>query len=466
MNAGFHIRNSPTRKARIMPRTLILLALLTLTARAEFTLAQFSADITPPLGHACMGGGILPAKEVIDPLFARGVVLCGGDAPIVFCAADWCEIRNAAYDLWRQELAAAANTTVDRVFFASVHQHDTPVADLAAQRMLDARDLPNALCDANVNAACAQRTARALRDALPSARKVTHFGAGQGRVHELASNRRVVGPDGKASFPRNSATSDPAVRAAPEGTIDPFLKTLSFWDGDIPLAALHAYAVHPMSYYGKGGISADFPGIARARRQADDPSVFQIYFSGCSGDVTAGKYNDGAPANREVLAGKLHDAMRAAWDATQRHPLDQVTLRVAKLSLPIREQGGYLPSALQAVLDDPNAKTFQRNLAAMGLSWRQRHDAGQAIDVPAADFGAAQFLLLPAESFVGYQLYAQSAAPEEFIITAGYGESAPGYIPTQEAEEEDFIEHHDWCWVARGAHVPMKAAIQEALGVK
>ena len=48
-----------------------------------------------------------------------------------------------------------------------------------------------------------------------------------------------------------------------------------------------------MSYYGKGGVSADFLGLARKRRQADDPKVFQIYASGCSGNVTAGKYNDG-----------------------------------------------------------------------------------------------------------------------------------------------------------------------------
>ena len=57
-----------------------------------------------------------------------------------------------------------------------------------------------------------------------------------------------------------------------------------------------------MSYYGKGGVSADFIGLARRRRQEDLPGVFQIYVSGCSGNITAGKYNDGAPENRAVLA--------------------------------------------------------------------------------------------------------------------------------------------------------------------
>ena len=80
-----------------------------------------------------------------------------------------------------------------------------------------------------------------------------------------------------------SATRDAKVRDAEEGTIDPVLKTLSFWNDDTPLCALSTYATHPMSYYGKGGVSADFVGLARKRRQADTPKVFQMYASGAAG---------------------------------------------------------------------------------------------------------------------------------------------------------------------------------------
>ena len=62
--------------------------------------------------------------------------------------------------------------------------------------------------------------------------------------------------------------------------IDPYLRTLSFWDGDRPLAALSYYATHPMSYYGDGRVSADFCGLARRKRQGDDKEVFQVYFNG------------------------------------------------------------------------------------------------------------------------------------------------------------------------------------------
>src|SRR5438132_1289456 len=61
--------------------------------REALRLATFSADVTPPTGHPLMGGGIAPAREVVDPLFARGFVLLGVGAPIVLAAIDWCEIR-------------------------------------------------------------------------------------------------------------------------------------------------------------------------------------------------------------------------------------------------------------------------------------------------------------------------------------------------------------------------------------
>src|SRR5437660_1350020 len=82
-----------------------------------------------------MGGGIAPVKEVVDPLFATGFVLQGAGDPIVVIAVDWCEIRNDAYDRWREAIAAAVGTKRERVLVSCVHQHDTPVADLTAQRL-------------------------------------------------------------------------------------------------------------------------------------------------------------------------------------------------------------------------------------------------------------------------------------------------------------------------------------------
>ncbi|MBX3440572.1 MAG: hypothetical protein KF861_23985, partial [Planctomycetaceae bacterium] len=70
-----------------------------------FRIATFAVDVTIPLNHRCMG--VLPTKSqsITDPLYAKGFVLLGADRPIVYVAVDWCEIRNGAYDQWRDVLA-------------------------------------------------------------------------------------------------------------------------------------------------------------------------------------------------------------------------------------------------------------------------------------------------------------------------------------------------------------------------
>jgi hypothetical protein len=217
-----------------------------------------------------------------------------------------------------------------------------------------------------------------------------------------------------------------------------------------------------MSYYGQGGVSADFVGLARKRRQADDPKVFQIYLSGCSGNVTAGKYNDGARGNRPILADRIYQAMRSAWQGTRRMPLDRLDYRVVKLNLEPRGGPGFTSEDLQKRLES-DKRPFGQCLAALGLSWRKRARAGHAIDVPVKDFGSAQLVLMPAESYVEYQLLAQKLRPDSFVVVVGYGECAPGYIPIERAWQEADGNLADWCWVAPGAERAMTAALEKAL---
>ena len=64
---------------------------------------------------------------------------------------------------------------------------------------------------------------------------MTHVGAGSGTVEMVASNRRILGEDGKVLHTRWTATRDEEIRAFPAGTIDPELKLISFWNDDQPI---------------------------------------------------------------------------------------------------------------------------------------------------------------------------------------------------------------------------------------
>jgi len=379
-------------------------------------------------------------------------------------SVDWCEIRNDAYRRWQTAIAAAVGTTPERVMVSTVHQHDAPVADLAAEQLLRERQLAGTVCDPAFHETVVQRVAEALRRSLNSPQPLTHLGLGRAKVAQVASNRRYLMRDGSVRWDRTSATRNAFAIAADEGVIDPWLKTLSFWDGDRPLAAVSFYAVHPMSYYGQGEVSADFPGVARRERQREMPGVTQIYVSGCGGNVTAGKYNTGARENRAVLAGRLRTAMVEAWRNTERRPVRHAEFRAVPLILEPRGGAGFSEDDLTARLN-PQTLPFQQCLAAMGLSWRRRVEAGRPIEMPCLDFGFAALLVLPGESYVEYQLAAQELRRDDFICVAGYGDGATGYVPTELHRTEGDANLGDWCWVAPGAEERMKAAIAIALGV-
>ncbi len=427
-----------------------------------WSLAVFQADVTPPIGHPCMGGGIRPVAKIDDPLFANGFVLIGDAKPIVVVAVDWCEIRNDAYERWREVLAEAAGTDRSRVMLSALHQHDAPIADLQAQRLLEAAKAKGSICDLAFHEKAVQRVAQSLRASMKSPQRITHVGVGEAKVEKVASNRRYLGGDGKPRFDRLSASRAEAIRAAEEGTIDPWLKTLSFWDGDRAVLALSAYATHPMSYYGQGGVSADFVGLARKRRQADTPKVAQLYASGCSGNVTAGKYNDGSPENRAILADRVYAAMKLAWDNTKKSPLGDVSFRSTPLRLEPREGPGFTTDDLKAGIAKEQ-RPFNQCLAALGLSWRMRADKGATLDVPALHLGPAILVLLPAEAYVEYQLLAQKTRPDAFVVVMGYGECAPGYIPTEQHVREKDGNLSDWNWVAPGAEPRIAEALKRVM---
>ena len=428
-----------------------------------YGLSAFTADVTPPVGSPLYNGAPETASEIVDPLQARGLILRGADRPLVLVAVDWCEIRNDSYERWRSVLAEAAGTQKERVLLSCVHQHDAAYSDVVAQRLLKAHHVAEDLCDPQFDEQALQRVASALRQSLDRAIPITHFGMGQGKVEKVASNRRYVTPDGKVSFERVSAERDLIIRDMPTGLIDPWLKTISFWNRDQPVAALNCYSTHPMSYYGKGQVSWDFPGVARTRRESEMPGVAQIYCSGCSGDTMAGKFNDGNPQNRPILADRLHQGMLAAWRATERHPLDRVEFRSVRMYLKPRQTAGYSVEEFERTLADSTAPRLARFEAALGLSWRQRADSGHAIDVPCIDLGAAKIVLLPAESFVQYQLWAQALRPDSFVVTIGYGECAPGYIPTAQAAAEGYHDHYSWIAFPE-CEASMRQALKTALG--
>ncbi len=394
-------------------------------ARGELQLATFVVDVTPPMGSPLCAGRIQPVVAVDEPLLAKGVILRDEGGTYVLCALDWCLLRGRAYDLFREKIAAAAGAEVAHVAVQTVHQHNAPNTDPRTEELLrSVKDGP-AHADLPYLEASAVKVAEAVRQANRW-QAVTHVGTSKAKVEKVASNRRVPLANGTVGV-RYSSTKDPALRAAPEGMIDPYLRTVTWFNGEKPLVQMHYYATHPQSHYGDGRVTWDFPGIAREQLEKET-GVFQMYFTGGAGNVTAGKYNDGSHENRQVLADRMYAAMKQSVGQIHRQVVSKIEWRVRGLRLPPRQEPEYANKALRGVLGNPATQPNDRISAGLAIASLERMATDRPVDLTCLCMGDIRILHLPGEPFIQYQLLAQDLRPKDFVAVAGYGDDFTGYL--------------------------------------
>ncbi|NIP95490.1 MAG: hypothetical protein GWO24_19415, partial [Akkermansiaceae bacterium] len=208
-------------------------------------IGTFEVDASPPVGSPLAYDDM---KGVQTPLSCRGVVILGSGKPIVLCAIDWIGLSNDGHLHFRQGLARGAGTEVERVAVHALHQHDAPACDFSAEALLAEHGLKGGGgFDADHARRVIEAASKAAAKALAAAEPVTHLGLGSAEVEKVASNRRILGEDGKVLHTRWTATQDERVRAFPVGTIDPLVRLVSFWNEDTPVAVLSYYSTHPQS---------------------------------------------------------------------------------------------------------------------------------------------------------------------------------------------------------------------------
>ena len=403
---------------------------------AVLKVATFRCDVTPPLDGSFRGGWTQPLTSLVDPVWAKGIVLDDGSARYVLCAVDWCELCNGTHLLWRRKVAEAAGTDVSRVAVQCVHQHTAPIADGDAQAILDKQASPPKCSGRKSLETLAGRLGAAVRESLARLEPFDRVGTGEAKVDRVAANRRVVLDDGKIHV-RWSSCTDPELRRAPEGLIDPMLKTVTLARGDKPLVRLHYYATHPQTGLGDGPVSVDFVGFAREKLEKQD-GAFQVYLTGCSGNVTAGKYNDGSQQARSELTQRLLAAMQASVAATKYAPVERIGWRALPVPLPVRTDREFTRAENAKIAADAKGDPKGRVMAACRVAYHDR--CAIPVEFSLLELGPVRVLHLPGEPFVEFQLLAQRLAPKCFVAVAGYGDGGPGYLCTERSYSEGGYE--------------------------
>ncbi len=411
-----------------VPLYLLQGAAFTAETAAEIKIAKFDVDATPPVGTMMAYDRVIRIEEL--GLRCRGIVIMGSDAPIALCAVDWIGIGNASHDAFRDRIAKAAGTTRDRVAVHTLHQHDAPRSDFSAERLLHQVGVTDVgLHEGAFTREVLDRLDQAITSAIQNPTPITHVGHGTAKVEKVASNRRILGPDGKVSATRYTTCRDPKLRAAPEGVIDPELSAISFWNEDELVTVMTYYACHPQSYYRTGIPSPDFPGIARFLRGQDMPNVLHLHFNGAGGNIGAGKYNDGNKENRITLARRVAEGMKQATNSSEKVRLtaSDVGWSVAPVALPPAKH------LKRAELEASLAKWKPNDYwgSADELAWLNRCESGQKIDLSCLRLGNIRIVHMPGELFVEYQLAAKQMRPDLHVAMAAYGDYGPGYIGTE-----------------------------------
>ncbi|MDD5597156.1 MAG: hypothetical protein PHV82_04385 [Victivallaceae bacterium] len=422
-------------------------------------IGNFIIDVTPPVGNAIAFG----INEKTDfPISIRGVIIDDGKTRVVLAACDFINILGKAYGQMRKVIANAAGTEAKNVFLHSLHQHDSVRIALELNevyRQCTGREITPLSYYNKIN----EELKLAVSQAADNLRAVKNVATAERRISGLASNRRLLDKNGKVYAMRFAMCTDPKLQKEPTGLIDPVLRSIGFIGSDNKLLAImHFYASHPQTAYHRNRCSSDVPGFAldyAARHCGND--AFQIYFTGCGGNVTFGKYYKGETSfkrfgerlGRELVENCNHLELKSPGKITVKHALFELPLKMEMNEKDLLDRLNKAEKANEKI-------SLTRRLVIAG-NWEK----WKKVSISRISIGEdVNIMSLPDETVVEYQLYAQSLIPEKFLACAAYADTADGsYIPTAVMYNEGGYEPGGCTMTTAEVEPRMRAAIDKVL---
>lgn len=263
----------------------LLLPLFVLPGKAAVMKAGVSrVDITPPAGVQMWGyfNRLKGAEGVIDPLYARVLVLEAGEQRLAYVDLDLGRTFGPA-SIERLRQVARKSSGINCLIVQATHTHAGPV-------VMDVYPSGTPAWETSA----LEKIGQAIRDAHDHAFPA-RLGTGYGKAY-IGYNRRRLNPDGTVTMVWNNSAR------VPTWPVDPTISVLRIdhMDGQ-PLAILVNYACHPVTFGSDNmRFSADFPGVMCKTVEkvfGDKPLVF--FMQGAPGDINV--YDAGTPVTEDVI---------------------------------------------------------------------------------------------------------------------------------------------------------------------
>lgn len=374
-------------------------------------------DITPPLGLKMYGYGARKegSTGILDPLYARVLVLEAGDQRVAMVV---CDLGRVFAPAWIERLRREAKEKygITYVLQAAIHTHAGPaITD----------DYPP-LAGPDWETPALEKIEQALGTAQQSAVEA-RLGVGYGSVF-INYNRIHINLDGKVTMQWSNPTE------APSAPVDPTVAVLRIDNREgVPLAILVNYACHPV-VFGPDNLqySADWPGVMDAAVEraftspgsASDPLC--IFLQGGDGDLNP--YYADTPRQQDAVGRRDWTGNRIAEEA----------IRTARAIVTTPEPDGRLQVS-EDLLDMRPRWDRAQFRAALLSSWGpgaaaafDRHYS-DTLRLPLATLLINQriaLMAMPGEPFVDFQIDWRNRCPVPDALFMGYSNADFGYLPT------------------------------------
>jgi len=423
---------------------------------APFRAGAFQVDIGPPDFPVRVNGMFTErmADRVVDPLWAKALVLDDGENRLVFCVVDTCMMDRSLIDAAKAMASQRTGLATDRMLVSATHTHSAP----SAMGCLGSR------VDPGYAAFLPGRIAEAIAGAIERLEPAQVGWAAINAWDHTFNRRWIRRPDRVLNDP----FGEPTVRAqmhpghqsadvtGPSGPVDPELSLLAVRSVDgRPLAVLANYSMH---YIGSDLLSSDYFGMFAAHVAEGlkaGPEFVGMMSQGTSGDLWAGDY--GAPGRslhydayaKEMAAMTVGAVEAIDWRDSAPLKMAERTLRL-KYRVPDEARLDWARRVTAEVGDRlPHSQPEIYAAEAIHLHERQETE----LKLQAVAVGAFGLTALPNEvvAITGLKLKEQSPLVPTMNIELANG--AEGYIPPPE-------QHHLGgyiTWPARTAGLEIHA---------
>jgi len=410
------------------------------------------ADITPRMGTQLAGdiGRRRPAEILVDPIFAKALVLDDGKKKLCVLSLDILTMTREWADRIREGAAKRYGLDPAAVMVHAVQNHAAPTIGHCFFNF-DWDYVPKDMAwlrggDDDYNPFAVERALDAVGRALQDMKRV-RVGIASGVENRVAFNRRFVMRDGTAEMGfRGRPVTDVAYN---EGPIDPELGVLSLTAESLrPVAVLLHHTCHPVHGYPQRYVTAGWPGAwSQGIRNLYGPGCVPLVINGCCGNVHHCNYlNPQHVDTAERMGQTLTEATvplikQLAYQAGS--PLDHAS-RI--LEIPLRSiPPDQLESAAKLLTEHP-APMWRKGLEGTAVEWDWIYAVSRldleklrlrkptvSYEIQALRVGDFALVGVMGEPFVQGQLRLKMESPAARTFVAHMCNGNMGYVPTPEA---------------------------------